>query len=183
MHEWHSNRSRNPLTLIDEFLGYRFNTDYSCDREMVEVKLVKIANNVFTTYEEALTFVTNRSYGSNVAYLAAYTTKKLSKGYQNAFSNFLVKYNEYLDFKNKLTVAYGRTASKATCPSCGSSINLKYGNRFKACPVCGSSKIISDSNWKSLETKSRMCKKAAENLSKEAEKNDVTFVCGIEWHC
>ena len=46
-----------------------------------------------------------------------------------------------------------------------------------------SPKIISDSNWKTLETKQRMSARAAENLKKEAEKNDVTFVCGIEWHC
>ena len=93
------------------------------------------------------------------------------------------KQKEYTAFKNGLTIAYGRTASKATCPHCGSSINLQYGRRFKSCPVCGSPKIISDSNWKTLETKQRMVTKAAENLKKEAEKNDVTFICGIEWHC
>lgn len=29
----------------------------------------------------------------------------------------------------------------------------------------------------------RLIDQAAENLSVEAEKNDVTFLCGIEWHC
>lgn len=180
MHEWHSNSSKDILSLINEFNGYTFDTDYGGRQE---VSQVKILNNVFSTYEDALTCVTNKSYGGETAYLAAYTTKRLLKGYQNAFANFLEKYNEYTNFKKNLTIAYGRSASKVTCPECGSSINLKYGGRFKACPICGSKKIISDSNWKALETKKRMMEKAAENLSKAAEKNDVTFVCGIEWHC
>ena len=180
MHEWHSNKSRNPLNLIKEFTGFEFDTDYGGRRE---TDRVEITNRMFSNHDEALTFVTNRSYGSEIPQLAAYTTKKLSKGYQNAYSNFLMKYNEYVSFKRNLTIAYGRSSSKATCPYCGSSISLKYGNRFKACPVCGSTKIISDSNWKTLETKKRLSEKAAENLSKEAEKNDVTFICGLEWHC
>ena len=138
---------------------------------------------MFSTEGEAIAHITNSSYGGNTAYMAAYTTKKLSKGFQTAYSNFKDKQKEYTAFKDGLTIAYGRTASKATCPHCGSSINLQYGRRFRACPVCGSPKIISDSNWKTLETKQRMVTKAAENLKKEAEKNDVTFVCGIEWHC
>ena len=180
MHEWHSNQNKNILSLINEFKNFEFNTDYSGRQKVSQVKVV---NNVFSNYEDALTFVTNKSYGGETAYLAAYTTKKLSKGYQTAFSNFLLKHNEYLKFKINLTIAYGRKSSKATCPDCGSSISLKYGSRFKVCPICGSKKIISDSNWKILEAKKRMMQKAAENLSKEAEKNDITFVCGIEWHC
>ena len=180
MHEWHSDNSKDIMSLIKDFSGFVFNTDY---RGREKVSDVKVTNRVFSNHDDALTFVTNQSYGGNTAYLAAYTSKKLSKGYQNAFTNFLEKYNEWQKFKNGLTIAYGRTASKVTCPSCNSSINLKYGNRFKSCPVCGSRKIISDSNWKALETKKRMMEKAAENLSVAAEKNDVTFVCGIEWHC
>jgi len=180
MHEWHTNNSTNILSLINEFTGYEYDTDYA-GRQQVEK--VNITNNIFSTHEEAVNFVTRKSYYSDMAFLAAYTSKKLSKGFQNAFANFLAKYNEYMNFKDNLTIAYGRTSSKATCPECGSSINLKYGRRFKNCPVCGSRKIISDSNWKALETKKRMSEKAAENLSKEAEKNGVMFVCGYEWHC
>lgn len=181
MHEWHTRTSKNPMNLIDEFLGYEFYTDYSGTQK---VSKVKITERVFLTQEEALNFVTNNSYGGNAAYIAAYTTKKkLSKGYQNAFSGFLTRYKEYTNFKDHLTIGYGRSASKTTCPTCGSSINLKYGGKFKSCPVCGSNKIISDSNWKMLETKQRMVERAAENLKKEAEKNDLTFLCGIEWHC
>lgn len=29
MHEWHTNSSTNPLNLINEFVGYEFDTDYS----------------------------------------------------------------------------------------------------------------------------------------------------------
>ena len=180
MHEWHTDRSKNPLTLINEFTGFEFETDYGGRNE---VKQVKVTNKVFQSGDEAISFVTSSSCGGNTAYLAAYTPKKLSKGYQNAFANFLVKYKEYTDFEDNLTISFGRSASKVTCPQCGSSINLKYGKRFKSCPICGSSKIISDSNWKTLETRKRMTEKAAENLAKEAEKNGVTFICGIEWHC
>ena len=180
MHEWHTSKSTNPLKLINEFAGYEFDTDYGGRQE---VSRVKVTNKMFSSHEEAINFVTNSSYGGETAYMAAYTTKKLSKGFQNAFASFLAKYNEYLAFEKDLTIAYGRKSSKATCPYCGSSISLKYGKRFKTCPVCGSTEIISDSNWKTLETKKRMSEKAAENLSKEATKNEVTFVCGIEWHC
>lgn len=179
MHEWHTRESTNPLTLINHFIGF----EHSVDEGYETVESVSITNRIFSTFDEANVFVTNKSYGGETAYMAAYTTKRLSKGYQNAFENFLKKYNEYIAFKKNLTISYGRKASKATCPECGSSINLKYGRRFKVCPVCGSKKIISDSNWKTLDTKWRMAERAAENLSKEAEKNDITFVCGIEWHC
>ena len=180
MHEWHTERNRNPLSLINEFMGFKFNTDYGGERIVTNVK---ITNKMFSNHEEAIRSVTGSSYGGETAYLAAYTTKKLTKGYQNAYTNFITRYTEYNSFKNNLTIAQGRNASKVTCPSCSSSINLQYGHRFKVCPICGSKKIISDSNWKALDTKKRMCEKAAESLSKEAEKNDVYFVCGIEWHC
>lgn len=179
-HEWHTIKGRNPMNLINEFMGFAYETDSS---GICTVSAVRLSGKVFSTEDEALNYVTSSSYYKDAAYMAAYTTKKLSKAYQNAYDNFLVKYKEYIAFKDNLTIAYGRSASKTTCPNCGSSINLKYGKRFKACPVCGSNKIISDSNWKMLDTKRRMCVKAAENLSKEAEKNDVTFMCGIEWHC
>ena len=180
MHEWHTESNTNPLKIINEFVGFTFDTDYGGRRTAHNVK---ITNRVFLTHDEAVSFVTDSSYGNETPYLAAYAMKKLSKGYWTSFSNFLTRYNEYLEFSKKLTIAYGRTSSKATCPQCGSSINLKYGSKFKCCPVCGSEKIISDSNWKALNTKKRMAEKAAENLSKEAEKGGVTFVCGLEWHC
>lgn len=180
MHEWHTNTSRNPLKLVNEFVGFEFDTDYGGRQE---VSKVVTTSKMFPNHDDAISFITRSSYGGNTAYMAAYTTKKLSKGYQKAFDNFMSKYNDYLDLKCNLTIAYGRKSEKATCPSCGSSINLKYGKAFKVCPVCGSRKIISDSNWRMLDTKCRMAEKAAENLAKEAEKNDVTFICGIEWHC
>ena len=180
MHEWHTDHSKNILDLINEYTGFQYNTDYAGTRE---TQGVKVSDKVFQTNEEAINYVTKNSYYSDYAYLAAYTTKKLSKGYQNAFADFLKKHNEYLAFKKNLTIAYGRKASKVTCPHCGSSINLKYGDRFKSCPICGSTEIISDSNWKTLDTKKRMMEKAAENVTKEAIKNDITFVCGMEWHC
>jgi len=180
MHEWHTEENTNPLVLINSFKGFEFDTDYYGRQE---VERVLVTNKIFTTHEEAATYVTNTSYHSNcTAYIAAYTEKKVSKGFQNAFANFCVKYKEYLNFKDNLTIAYGRKASKVTCPHCNSSINLHYGQKFTACPVCGSRKIISDSNWNTLDTKYRMAEKAAKNLSEEAVKNGITFVCGLEWH-
>ena len=180
MHQWHTNDGTRILALINEFKNFTFYTDYAGTQEVSEVYLT---GKMFSSSEEAITYVTNHSYGGDDAYIAAYTTKKLTKGYQTAFKNFSTKYNDYLKFKKDLNIAYGRKASKATCPNCGSSISLQYGKYFKTCPVCGSKKIISDSNWKKLDTKWKMCEKASESLSKEAEKNGVTFVCGIEWHC
>lgn len=180
MHEWHIEKSKNPLTLINSFMGFTFDTDYGGQQQVTNVKIM---DRLFSNEEEATNKVTDSSYGGNTAYLAAYTSKKLSKAYQNAYNSFLVKNREYTEFKKNLTVGYGRKSLRVTCPSCDSSITLKYGGRFKVCPVCGSKKIISDSNWKILETKKKMVEKAAENLSKEAEKNEITFICGIEWHC
>lgn len=180
MHEWHTETGRNPFRLINSFLGFEFETDYGGPSRVSDVKIL---SRQFSDIDEARTAVTNSSYGGSTAYMAVCTNKKLTKAYQNAYANFIERYKEYRDFSKNLTIAYGRKASKVTCPQCESSISLKYGTRFKACPVCGSPKIISDSNWKMLDTKKRLTEKAAENLAKEAEKNDVTFVCGIEWHC
>lgn len=179
-HEWYTSRSKNILGLINEFTGFEFDTDHS---GRCKVSKVKLTGKIFSDDEAATNYVTSNSYWGDSAYLAAYTTKKLSKAYQSAYENFVTKYNEYLKFKDDLTIAYGRHSIRVTCPNCDSSIHLRYAKNFRACPVCGSTKIISDSNWKALETKRRMSVKAAENLKKEAEKNDVTFVCGIEWHC
>lgn len=179
-HEWHTLTSRNPMSLINEFMGFSYETDYGGE---CTVNVVKLSGKIFNTHEDALNYVTSNSYYGNAAYMAAYTTKKLSKGYQNAYDNFVSKYKEYITFKNNLTIGYGRKSIRVTCPNCESSIHLRYGGKFKACPVCGSTKIISDSNWKTLDTKRRMVEKAAENVVKEAEKIDLTFVCGIEWHC
>jgi len=180
-HEWHTNHGTNPLSLIEEFFGFTHNTDHS---GMQEVTQVKISNRTFNTIDEARSSVCSLSYyDNNTAYLTTAAPKKVSKAYQTAYANFLDKYKEYNAFKKNLTIAYGRKSLRVTCPNCDSSITLRYGGRFKSCPVCGSQKIISDSNWKILETKRRMCEKASETLSKEAEKNGVTYVCGIEWHC
>lgn len=181
MHEWHTNTSTNILSLINQFLGFQYETDYSGQEE---VKRVKISNRTFPDVDSARTYVTDASYSdSNTAYLAAVIPGKTSKAYQNTYANFLAKYKDYTDFERNLTIAYGRKASKVTCPHCGSSINLKYGARFKECPVCGSSKIISDSNWKTLDTKKKMCEKASAVLAQAAVKDKITFICGIEWHC
>ena len=180
-HEWYYNTDTNPWKLIKEFDGFRYDTDYAGTQRTDGVRIV---NKVFPDEEEAINYVTKTSYYSGYAYMVICTNnKKLSKGYGNALSNFFLRYKEYVNFNDNLTIAYGRKSSKATCPHCGSSISLKYGDRFKACPICGSQKIISDSNWKVLDTKKRLAEKAAENLSKEAKKNNVKFICGFEWHC
>lgn len=180
MHEWHSRCSTIIVQLINEFMGYRFNTDYSGNEEVTNIN---ITSKIFKDSTEARDYVTRSSYGSNTAVIAAYTTKKLSKAYQNAFNNFITRRKEYVTFEKELNIGYGRKSSKVTCPECGSSISLHYGKRFKDCPICHSRKIISDSNWKALETKERMMKNASEILQREASKNEVTFICGIEWHC
>ena len=180
MHEWHTEKGKNILHLINSFMGFEFTTDYGGHQKVTNIGFI---DRIFTNEDDALNKVTNSSYGGNTAYITAFTSKKVTKAYQSAYDNFLVKYKEYKDFKRALNVGYGRKSLRVTCPTCDSSITLKYGGIFKACPVCGSKKIISDSNWNTLETKRKMVEKAAENLAKEAEKNEVTFICGIEWHC
>lgn len=179
-HQWHTNTSHNPLKLINEFRGFTFKTDYNGTETVTHIKMT---NRVFPNEDEARSFITRTSYGGETAYMAIIASGKQSKAYKTAYDLFLKRYQEYMTFGNNLTIAYGRKALRVTCPSCESSITLKYGNKFKACPVCGSTKIISDSNWKILETKERMAVKAAENLETEAIKNNVLFICGIEWHC
>lgn len=180
MHEWHTSESTNIVQLIDDFTDFEYHDDYGCN----SISYVNVSNRVFKTPAEARDYVTRLSYGSdNTAVLAAYTTKKLTKAYQNAFDAFIARRKEYYTFKRQLNIGYGRKASKVTCPECDSSISLKHGKHYKKCPVCHSEKIISDSNWKSLETKNKLMRKAGDALSKEAAKNGVTFLCGIEWHC
>lgn len=179
MHEWHTNTSTSVLGLVDEFIGYEFDTDYS-GRE--EVTGVEVTNKVFKSSTEARDYVTRASYGGSTAYIAAYTNKKLSKAFQNAFTAFITRRKDYISLKKNLNIGYGRKANKVTCPRCGSSISLACGSRFKDCPVCHSNKIISDSNWKILETKKNLMIKANDTLKKEASKNEVVFLCGIEWH-
>lgn len=180
MHEYHSNTSTNILYLIEDFMGYTFTTDYT---GVETVDNVEVTNKVFKDSLETRNYITRASYGSNTAVIAAYTTKKLSKAYQNAFDNFITRRKEYSLFKRDLNIGFGRKSSKVTCPNCGSSINLHYGKKFKECPICHSKKIISDSNWKALEAKKNLMYKAGEILQREALKNDVIFMCGIEWHC
>lgn len=180
MHEWHTERSTNVLHLINHFLGYSFDTDHSGEQSVEKVKIVE---RMFTTEEQARTYVTNASYGTNIAYLAPFAAGKVTKACSDALATFKARWKEYTSFKDNLTIAYGRTSEKATCPECHSSINLHYGKNFKKCPVCGSKKIISDSNWKALEAKYRLTQRAAESLASAASKSGVSFVCGIEWHC
>lgn len=180
MHEWHTVKSTDIQSLIDEFSGFEFETDY---RGRDSVTNIRITNRMFTDETSTRDFVTRSSYGGSTAYIAAFNTGKISKAYQEAFKQFLDKREDYVKFKDSLTIAFGRKSSKVTCPNCESSINLKYGNRYRACPVCGSKKIISDSNWKILDTKRRLSEKASENLKVQAEKCGIMFMAGIEWHC
>lgn len=180
MHEWHTSKSSDIQILINEFERFEFDTDYS-GRE--SVTNVRVTNRVFTDEVSTRDFVTRNSYGGNTAYIAAFSTGKITKGYQDAFNQFLERRRDYIEFKDNLTIAYGRKSSKVTCPHCESSINLKYGNRYKSCPICGSKEIISDSNWKMLDTKKRLAEKASHNLTAQAVKCGITFMAGIEWHC
>lgn len=179
MHEWHTKSSPDILSLVNEFEGYNYRDDYGSQT----VRGVIISERVFTDTEAACTYVTDTSYRGRNAYIATCYNKKVTKAYQNAFRSFLDKYNECVKFEKELTIAYDRKSSKATCPNCESSISLSYGRNFKRCPVCGSTKIISDSNWKTLETKRGMVKKASQSLKEEAIKCGVVFVGGFEWHC
>lgn len=181
MHEWHTQSGNNVFALMKSFTGYEYRTDYADETQ--HISSVTLLNRFFATKEEAINHVTNYSYGGNTAFIAMVCPKKKSKAFEKAYTSFCEKNRDYQKFNMELTISYGRKANKVTCPHCNSSINLTYGDRYKHCPVCGSDKIISDSNWNMLATKKRLVQKASDNLAIEASKCDITFVCGFEWHC
>lgn len=181
MHQTISNSSTNILNLIDEFKDQYYQTDYhdSPDRIM-DVKLVSGISNNSSDLCDSLC---RKSYGTDYAYVGTYIPKKVSKGFTNAMEDFKKKWKDYTDFKAELDITYGRKSSKVTCPRCESNISLAFGKRKTCCPVCGSRKIISDSNWKRLDTKLEILKKAASKLSLEIGKIGGKFICGFEYHC
>lgn len=170
------------MNLVKRFLDIEYKTDYSDYSEKV--------NNVIVTDEinkdsEALgDRLCSKAYwgGGGSAYIGTYIPGKITKAFEAALSNFLEKRKDYLNFKKILNIGYGRKSAKVTCPNCDSNISLKYGSRFKTCPICGSSKIISDSNHKKLETKKKLVNKAAGNLNSEVSKLGGFFVGGFSYH-
>lgn len=181
MHEWHICRNTNLNSLINEFIGFEYRTDWT--DAVQTIKRVTISDRSFNDTKSAEIYVCNSSYGDDGAVIAMLVgNKKATKGFQKALENYKTKRKDYLSLERDLNLGYGRKSEKVTCPQCNSSISLKYGSRFKACPVCGSKKIISDSNWKSLETKKKLMIKASEALAEEAVKNSISFVGGFEWH-
>jgi predicted RNA-binding Zn-ribbon protein involved in translation (DUF1610 family) len=181
MHERRTERSTNLLQLISWFKGISYQTDYR--DEFSVIKNARVLNRTFKDASEAANYAASQSYGSDSACVVMHAPGKITKAFTAAFESFTTRKKEYEDFERNLTIGYGRKSSKVTCPNCGSSISLRYGSRFKACPICTSKKIISDSNWKTLETKEKLMEKANNLLQKEASKVGVEFVGGFEWHC
>lgn len=181
MHEWRTHRSTNLLQLISWFKGFQYQTDYNDDTSVIQH--VNVLNRTFKDASEAANYATSQSYGSGSACIVMHAPGKITKAFTTAFDNFVARKKEYDAFERNLNIGYGRKSSKVSCPNCGSSINLRYGSRFKACPICTSKKIISDSNWKTLETKEKLMEKANSLLQKEAAKAGIEFVGGFEWHC
>lgn len=181
MHQRLSRSSSKFLDLVDEFKGYSYQTDYH-DRPD-EIEDVRLISGTFNDKEKLLDTLCGKSYSTGYAYIGIYLPKKSSKAFLNARSDFEKKLKDYNNFKNSLDITYGRKSSKVTCPRCGSNISLAYGKGKTCCPVCHSSKIISDSNWKKLKTKKDIMEKASEKLSSEVGKLGGTFICGFEYHC
>lgn len=182
MHQRISRSSSKFLDLVNEFKGYSYQTDHS-DRPD-EIKDVRLISGTYNDQEELLDTLCSRSYGNpGCAYIGIYLPKKSSKAFLNARSDFEKKLKDYKDFEKSLDITYGRKSSKVTCPRCGSNISLAYGKGKTSCPVCHSSKIISDSNWKKLKTKKDIMEKASLKLDNEVGKLGGTFICGFEYHC
>ena len=181
MHNYEYRKSTNPLSIIDCFTNFKFETDHSDDLETP--KGVVFMSETFSNIEDAQEAAGNKSYwdGTSIA-IAKVVTRKISKAFEKAFDAFREKRKDYFNFDKNLTIAFGRKSSKVTCPHCKSMINLKYGGLHKSCPICGSRKIISDSNWNMLESKKKLMAKAAAKVSEEAAKCGVTFVGAIGWH-
>lgn len=182
MHNYEYRTGTNLLSLINYFKDYTYRSDRYDDREETPDG-VQLVSGTYKSLDEAVEKAKNTSYwsGTTIA-ITVNVPGKVTKAYTNAFKSFWDKRKEAEKFEKELNIGYGRKSTKVTCPNCESSISLKYGSRHKCCPICGSTKIISDSNWKSLSTKKNMVLKSAEALSKEASKNNVTFVAAIGWH-
>jgi len=182
MHNYEHRSGTNVLQLIDYFLSFPYRSDGNDDREAYPTS-VRFMSETFTSKSEAEDKAGDRSYwdGTCIA-IAKVTSGKVTKAFTTAYNNFIEKRKEFTTFKRELNIGYGRKSTKVTCPNCGSSISLRYGSRFKECPVCGSKKVISDSNWKILHTKEGLMIKASDTLAREAGKCGVTFVAAIGWH-
>ena len=181
MHNYEYRKNTNPLSIIDYFTDFEFDTDHSDERETP--KGVVFMSETFSNEEDAEEAAGNKSYwdGTSIA-IAKVTTHKISKAFEKAFDAFKEKRKDYLNFDKNLTIAFGRKSTKVTCPHCKSMINLSYGKWYKSCPICGSKKIISDSNWNMLASKKKLMGKAAAKVSEEAIKCGVTFIGAIGWH-
>lgn len=181
MHQRLSRSSSKFLDLVNEFKGYSYQTDYN--DKPYEIKDVLLISGTFNDQEKLRNTLCGRSYGTDYAYAGIYLPKKSSKAFLNARNDFEKKLKDYNDFKRSLDITYGRKSNKVTCPRCGSNISLAYGKGKICCPVCSSSKIISDSNWNKLKTKKEIMEKASLKISTEVEKLGGTFICGFEYHC
>lgn len=183
MHEWHSEKSSNYLSLERCFTGYTYQTDYT--DTVSEVKGVKFQNKFFKTESEARMYITSCSYGSDYAYMALvkHNDYKITKSWQTAFDLFIKKQQEYKSFYKNLDMTYGRNSKVVGCPTCGSSFNSGYLRGVKACPICHSKKVISQTNWDTLKKKETGMEEACKKLELENEKLGIYFLCGFEWHC
>lgn len=182
MHNYKYSSSTDLLSIIEYFENYTYQSDHY-DDEPMKPSGVTYLSKTYTSESEAKNAAGDKSYwdGTSIA-IATVASGKITKAFQNALVSFKEKRMEYKNFKRDLNIGYGRKSSKVTCPNCGSSISLSYGSRFKVCPICASKKIISDSNWKTLETKKNLMTKASVALAREAAKCNAVFVGAIGWH-
>lgn len=182
MHNYIRRKGTNILKLIDEFMDITFYPDCSDGPE--NIKSVIITDTISNDSSKLQDNMEEKSYwgGQDTAYVGTFIPGKTTKAFQNALKDFLDKRKDWKTFKSELNIGFGRKSSKVTCPKCESSISLKYGHRFKNCPVCGSTEIISSSNWKRLETKNELMKKSAIKLETEIGKLGGCFVGGFGYH-
>lgn len=179
MHEWKKRSAVNILDLKREFIDFEYDTDWG----RCVVKDIEILDKEFKSEEEAYNFCLSRSYGSDEPVAVKVVTGKQTKTFLNVQNSWREKSKEYFAFKKEFSAAYGRKAKRTTCPTCGSSITTTYLQHKMACPVCKSSKIISDANWKKFATKEKQYKEACTRYAKQCAKCGVYWVCGFEWHC
>ena len=180
MHEWKT-RTSSSRKRLEEIFTFTHETDDGYDT----VRGVTWENKEFTNEEEAQAYCQRRSYGSDYACGVTIVKGKKSKAYLNALERYNTRKKEYDTFNRELSMAYGRTSEKTTCPNCKSSINTKYAavRHFRTCPVCGSMEVISKSNWEKLALKERLAEEAEANLGKEAQKCGIYYLASFEWHC
>jgi len=147
---------------------------------------VRFLEKEFTDMDAAEDYAAKQSYYMDYAVAVKVVPKggKKTKTLINLEARAKKAVKEYETLEKSLDIAYGRTSKMVKCPHCGSQINRSIAKQrhYDKCPVCGSTKIISDSNWNTLKRKKKMMEDAEKALGHAYGKAGYIWVAAWEYH-